>query len=118
MDKEESKDGVAFRVAYRLDAPTAAAHRAVINVKQHTLQTDVFQGRSLDKADVMDSRDGQEENEDGRCVGGVQNDMLIASTTRPETMFADVALAVHPDDARYNHLIGGSVIHPLLEFER
>jgi valyl-tRNA synthetase len=40
---------------------------------------------------------------------------LIVSTTRPETMFADVALAVHPDDHRYNSLIGGFVRHPLTD---
>lgn len=36
------------------------------------------------------------------------------ATTRPETTFADVALAVHPQDARYFHLIGKAVRHPLI----
>src|SRR6185503_1251378 len=31
---------------------------------------------------------------------------MIIVTTRPETMLADGAVAVHPDDARYQHLIG------------
>jgi valyl-tRNA synthetase len=35
------------------------------------------------------------------------------ATTRPETMFADVAVAVHPDDERYRALIGRNVILPL-----
>jgi valyl-tRNA synthetase len=38
---------------------------------------------------------------------------VIVATTRPETMLGDVAVAVHPDDARYKHLIGARVILPL-----
>ncbi|MCL1950667.1 MAG: valine--tRNA ligase [Turicibacter sp.] len=40
------------------------------------------------------------------------NDFLEVATTRPETMFGDVAIAVHPDDERYTHLIGKNVIIP------
>src|SRR5438067_5770581 len=36
------------------------------------------------------------------------------STTRPETMLGDTAVAVHPDDARYKHLIGKTVTNPLV----
>ena len=36
------------------------------------------------------------------------------STTRPETMLGDTAVAVHPDDSRYRHLIGKQVAVPLL----
>lgn len=36
------------------------------------------------------------------------------STTRPETMLGDTAVAVHPDDARYQHLIGKEVTIPLV----
>ena len=39
------------------------------------------------------------------------------ATTRPETMLGDTALAVHPDDERYKHLIGKNVILPLLNKE-
>jgi len=38
---------------------------------------------------------------------------IVVATTRPETMLGDVAVAVHPDDARYSHLIGRQVILPL-----
>lgn len=38
---------------------------------------------------------------------------LIIATTRPETMLGDVAVAVHPDDPRYQHLIGKDVQLPL-----
>jgi valyl-tRNA synthetase len=36
------------------------------------------------------------------------------STTRPETMLGDTAVAVHPNDSRYQHLIGKSVTIPLV----
>ncbi|OOG23832.1 valine--tRNA ligase [Thioalkalivibrio denitrificans] len=38
---------------------------------------------------------------------------LVVATTRPETMLGDTAVAVHPEDARYNHLIGRQVELPL-----
>jgi len=38
---------------------------------------------------------------------------ITVATTRPETMFGDVAVAVNPDDERYAHLIGKQVILPL-----
>ncbi len=38
---------------------------------------------------------------------------LIVATTRPETMLGDTAVAVHPDDPRYRHLIGKRVRLPL-----
>ncbi len=37
---------------------------------------------------------------------------LAVSTTRPETMFADVCLVVHPEDERYRHLVGKTAINP------
>ncbi len=42
---------------------------------------------------------------------------LIVATTRPETMLGDVAVAVHPEDDRYKHLIGKTVILPIAERE-
>lgn len=40
---------------------------------------------------------------------------LIVATTRPETLFGDVAVAVHPEDERYRHFIGKRVYLPLTE---
>jgi valyl-tRNA synthetase len=40
---------------------------------------------------------------------------IVVSTTRPETMLGDTAVAVHPDDERYSRLIGRRVLHPLLD---
>ena len=42
---------------------------------------------------------------------------LVVATTRPETMLGDTALAVHPDDDRYKHLIGKKVTLPLMNRE-
>ena len=39
---------------------------------------------------------------------------ITIATSRPETIFADVAIAVHPDDDRYKNLIGKNVIIPLV----
>jgi valyl-tRNA synthetase len=38
---------------------------------------------------------------------------VVVATTRPETMLGDVAVAVHPDDERYRHLVGKQVVLPL-----
>jgi valyl-tRNA synthetase len=38
---------------------------------------------------------------------------LVVATTRPETLYGDVAVAVHPEDSRYKHLVGQQVRHPL-----
>ena len=45
----------------------------------------------------------------------LKNEMgaIIVATTRPETIFGDVAIAVHPDDKKYSELIGKTVIIPL-----
>jgi valyl-tRNA synthetase len=40
---------------------------------------------------------------------------LVVATTRPETMFGDTAVAVHPDDERYRQLIGKQVALPLTD---
>ncbi|MFA7254977.1 MAG: valine--tRNA ligase [Candidatus Omnitrophota bacterium] len=44
-------------------------------------------------------------------------DHIVVATTRPETMLGDTAVAVHPTDPRYRHLIGKKVILPLLDRE-
>jgi valyl-tRNA synthetase len=62
----------------------------------------------------------ESEEEDGRlwqirypaADGG---EGVIVATTRPETMLGDVAVAVHPDDARYRALVGKAVKLPLCD---
>ena len=41
-------------------------------------------------------------------------DYLVVATTRPETMLGDTAVAVHPEDERYAHLIGQHIMLPLV----
>jgi valyl-tRNA synthetase len=43
------------------------------------------------------------------------DERLVVATTRPETIFGDTAVAVHPDDERYKHLIGKTVRLPLTD---
>ena len=45
------------------------------------------------------------------------DEMLEIATTRPETMLGDTAVAVHPEDERYTHLHGKSVLLPLVNRE-
>ncbi|MCX7944351.1 MAG: valine--tRNA ligase [Deltaproteobacteria bacterium] len=47
------------------------------------------------------------------CDGGE----IIVATTRPETMLGDTAVAVHPEDVRYKHLIGKMIRHPILGYD-
>ena len=41
-------------------------------------------------------------------------EFLTFATTRPETMLGDTAVAIHPEDERYSHLIGKSVMLPIM----
>jgi valyl-tRNA synthetase len=51
------------------------------------------------------------------ALAGDPSQGITIATTRPETMLADVAVAVHPDDERYAHLVGMSLILPLVGIE-
>jgi len=61
----------------------------------------------------------EDEERDGhlwqiRYPGSDGSFSIDVATTRPETMLGDTAVAVHPDDERYQHLIGKHVILPLV----
>lgn len=43
------------------------------------------------------------------------DETMVVATTRPETMLGDSAVAVHPEDARYKHLIGKTIDLPLTD---
>jgi valyl-tRNA synthetase len=45
------------------------------------------------------------------------SEFIVVATTRPETMLGDTAVAVNPEDERYEHLIGKNVILPLMNRE-
>ena len=48
-----------------------------------------------------------------RYPGADGSDGVVVATTRPETLFGDQAVAVHPEDERYQHLIGKKLVLPL-----
>jgi valyl-tRNA synthetase len=48
-------------------------------------------------------------------IGG--SEFVTVATTRPETMLGDTAVAVHPDDPRYKHLVGKKVLLPVMNRE-
>jgi valyl-tRNA synthetase len=55
-------------------------------------------------------------DDDGELVSiryGSEGNSIVVATTRAETMLGDTAVAVHPDDERYQHLIGTEVELPL-----
>ena len=43
------------------------------------------------------------------------DEKIVVATTRPETMLGDTAVAVHPDDKRYSHLVGKMLQHPFVD---
>jgi len=45
--------------------------------------------------------------------GSATGEYIVVATTRPETLFGDLAVAVHPEDPRYAHLLGRNVIVPV-----
>ncbi|MFI3163033.1 MAG: valine--tRNA ligase [Bacillota bacterium] len=45
------------------------------------------------------------------------DEFVIVATTRPETMLGDTAVAVNPNDERYAHLVGKTLILPLIDKE-
>ena len=51
--------------------------------------------------------------DDGELVSIRYSDEIVVATTRAETMLGDTAVAVHPDDERYRHLVGTEVTLPL-----
>ncbi len=53
-------------------------------------------------------------DDEGRPTAFETRDYLVVATTRPETMLGDTGVAVHPDDARYRHLVGRTVRLPLV----
>lgn len=52
-----------------------------------------------------------------RYPGADGSQGIVVATSRPETMFGDVAIAVRPDDERYKDLIGKNVVLPLVDRE-
>ncbi len=53
--------------------------------------------------------------EETKSSAAVTGKGLVVATTRPETIMGDVAVCVHPDDERYKHLIGKTVMVPVVD---
>ncbi|MDO9474357.1 MAG: valine--tRNA ligase [Caulobacter sp.] len=53
-------------------------------------------------------------DEGGKATEWETRDYIVVATTRPETMLGDTAVAVHPDDERYQGLIGKTVKLPIV----
>ena len=70
-----------------------------------TALSDIEVEHSDDEGELVSIRYGEGENS------------IVVATTRAETMLGDTAIAVHPDDARYAHLIGKTITLPLLHRE-
>jgi valyl-tRNA synthetase len=68
----------------------------------HTALSDIEVEHSEDDGELVSIRYG---DDPGRSI--------VVATTRAETMLGDTAVAVHPDDERYQHLIGTEVTLPL-----
>jgi valyl-tRNA synthetase len=47
-------------------------------------------------------------------IEGAENVYITVATTRPETMLGDTAVAVHPEDERYRHMVGKCAVLPLV----
>ena len=50
-------------------------------------------------------------------IAGTEDRYIIVATTRPETMLGDTAVAVHPEDERYQDLVGKKCILPIMNKE-
>ncbi len=109
------------RERFTLDAGlSAAVARVFVDLYEQGL---IYRGTRLvnwDPKAQSTLSDAEVENEERttslwhiRYRGEDGGDGVVIATTRPETLFADVAVAVHPADARYAHLIGRNVILPL-----
>ncbi len=76
---------------------------------------DPVQKTSLSDLEVEHEEQSGELFEFAYAVYGGGGGEIVVATTRPETMLADTAVAVHPDDARYTHLHGKRLQHPFFD---
>jgi valyl-tRNA synthetase len=77
-----------------------------------TALSDIEVEHSEDDGELVSIRYGEAREPDGKLSGDGAGGIVVA-TTRAETMLGDTAVAVHPDDDRYRHLVGTEVELPL-----
>lgn len=89
VNKEE-KDGELWSFAYKVKGPPLISH-------------------------TFHAKDGLEGI---AMLPGTDAAEIVVATTRPETMLGDTAVAVHPDDQRYQAFIGKELVHPFFADRR
>jgi valyl-tRNA synthetase len=105
------------REAYTMSREYSTAVKAAFrHLKEKGL---IYQGKTIvnwcpNCQTVLSDLENEHREEKGQLYYIKYGPITIA-TTRPETMFADVAVAVHPKDKRYQRLVGQSVPLPLTE---
>ncbi|RYF05245.1 MAG: valine--tRNA ligase, partial [Deltaproteobacteria bacterium] len=112
------------RLAFTLDAPrSVAVNEAFVRLYEDGL---IYRAERLVNWDpitqttLSDLEVVHDENVAGELVSLAYplsdgSGEVVVATTRPETLLGDTAVAVHPDDPRYKHLIGQTVRHPLVD---
>lgn len=78
-----------------------------------TALSDIEVDHTDDEGELVSIRYGSVSEPGGQPSGGPGDPEIVVATTRAETMLGDTAVAVHPDDERYRHLIGREVELPL-----
>ena len=74
----------------------------------HTALSDIEVEHSEDAGELVSIRYGSLDD---------PSQSVVVATTRVETMLGDTAVAVHPDDERYRHLVGRTVLLPIIDRE-
>ncbi|MBN6150332.1 valine--tRNA ligase [Xanthomonas sp. AmX2] len=86
---------------------------AISDLEVENVEEDGFLWSIAYKLEEGASYEHVEHDADGNETVRETRDYLVVATTRPETMLGDTAVMVHPDDARYAHLVGRTVTLPL-----
>jgi valyl-tRNA synthetase len=114
------------RLFFTMDEPRSAAVREVfVRLYEEGL---IYRDHRLinwcpqDRTALSDLEVEHEENAKGELYSFAYpladgSGEITVATTRPETMLGDTAIAVHPEDERYRHLIGRTVRHPFVDRE-
>ncbi|MXV08207.1 MULTISPECIES: valine--tRNA ligase [unclassified Xanthomonas] len=86
---------------------------AISDLEVENVEEDGFLWSIAYKLEDGASYEHVEHDADGNETLRETRDYLVVATTRPETLLGDTAVMVHPEDARYAHLIGKTVTLPL-----
>jgi valyl-tRNA synthetase len=122
---QQQKLGASYdvqRLSYTMDAPRSRAVRKIfVDLYNDGL---IYRGERLVNWDPALSTAISDDEVESRDINGslwyvryqVEGDassVLTVATSRPETLLGDTAIAVHPDDERYQHLLGKNAIIPI-----